>query len=342
MQQVIGIRADANGEVGMGHIMRCITIAKQIKKLGHKTVFFTADGYANDLLKRAGVESICLDSPWNRMETETDRLLEELGKVGCQKLLVDSYQATRAYFEKIRGIGKLIYMDDCFEDVYPVDMIINYNAYHVRFPYPESYQGKAKLLLGTEYVPLREEFGREYPKKEREKAIFLSSGGGDVYDALGGILADIEKRGGFQEEVFHVIVGKFHPNRNRLEALAEKNPKIKLHYDVSNMAEWMGQCDAAVSAAGTVLFELCAMGIPTIFFVSADNQQYDSEFFAQEERMLFAGDIRQGRAGCLSRITEGLENLIRDEAMRERMKKALRQVTDGQGAVRIAEAIVCL
>ena len=184
MQQVIGIRADANGEVGMGHIMRCITIAKQIKELGHETVFFTADGYANDLLKRAGMESICLDSPWNRMETETDRLLEELGKVGCQKLLVDSYQATRAYFEKIRGIGKLIYMDDCFEDVYPVDMIINYNAYHVRFPYPESYQGKAKLLLGTEYVPLREEFGREYPKKESEKAIFLSSGGGDVYDAL--------------------------------------------------------------------------------------------------------------------------------------------------------------
>lgn len=39
MQQVIGIRADANGEVGMGHIMRCITIAKQIKELGHETVF---------------------------------------------------------------------------------------------------------------------------------------------------------------------------------------------------------------------------------------------------------------------------------------------------------------
>ena len=97
MQQVIGIRADANGEVGMGHIMRCITIAKQIKELGHETVFFTADGYANDLLKRAGMESICLDSPWNRMETETDRLLEELGKVGCQKLLVDSYQSKRKH-----------------------------------------------------------------------------------------------------------------------------------------------------------------------------------------------------------------------------------------------------
>ena len=159
------------------------------------------------------------------METETDRLSEELGKAGCQKLLVDSYQATRAYFEKIRGIGKLIYMDDCFEDVYPVDMIINYNAYHVRFPYPESYQGEAKLLLGTEYVPLREEFGREYPKKERGKAIFLSSGGGDVYDALGGILADIEKRGGFQEEVFHVIVLPYpagYPRQTTFFLLAQK------------------------------------------------------------------------------------------------------------------------
>ena len=84
MQQVIGIRADANGEVGMGHIMRCITIAKQIKELGHETVFLLRTVMPNDLLKRAGMESICLDSPWNRMETETDRLSEELGKAGCQ------------------------------------------------------------------------------------------------------------------------------------------------------------------------------------------------------------------------------------------------------------------
>lgn len=371
MEQTIGIRVDANDTVAMGHIMRCITIAKQMKHLRQKTIFFTADSYAHDLLDAAGMEYVCLHTAWNRMEDETQRLREELEKTGCKKLLVDSYQVTGAYFDKLRDICKIIYIDDCFEDVYPADMIINYNAYHVRFPYKEAYEGKAKLLLGTAYVPLREEFQKAYlqrmgiePKLEvrlhpfdfrTEKAlhilkqrrdgqkgkanILLSSGGGDTYDALSGILQSVAGETALKQAIFHVVVGKFNRNREKLEALAEQNRAIRLHHNVSNMAELMEECDLAVSAAGTVLFELCAMQIPTVFFVCADNQIYDSEFFAQEERMLFAGDIRQDREECLEQINRNLKILLQDKPLRKRMQEALRQVTDGQGALRIAEEI---
>ena len=98
----------------------------------------------------------------------------------------------------------------------------------------------------------------------------------------------------------------------------------------------MGRCDMAVSAAGTMLFELCAMRVPTVFFVCADNQQYDSEFFGREERMLFAGDIRKDREDCLERVLAGLKALMEDQALRERMEDALGRVTDGRGAERIS------
>ena len=62
MEQVIGIRVDANSTVAMGHIMRCITIAKQMKYLRQKTIFFTADSYAHDLLEAAGMEYVCLNT----------------------------------------------------------------------------------------------------------------------------------------------------------------------------------------------------------------------------------------------------------------------------------------
>mgnify|MGYP001084446786 CR=1 FL=1 len=339
MQEVIGIRADANSEVAMGHMMRCITVAKQMKKIGQRPLFFTADGYALDLLKRAGMEYRCLNTAWNQMEAETGKLREELKKAGCRKLLVDSYQATRPYFDAIKDMVKIVYVDDCFEDVYPVDMIINYNAYYVRFPYKEAYGRKARLLLGTDYVPLREEFQKAYPQRREKGGILLSSGGGDACDALLGILTYVSGDRELGKETFHVVVGRFHPSKGELEELAKRNPKIKLHYDVGNMAELMSWCDMAVSAAGTVLFELCAMQVPSVFFVSADNQQYDCEFFAKEERMLFAGDIRQERKECLERIGENLKMMRKDEEMRKRMKNALRKVTDGQGAVRIAEEI---
>lgn len=358
-KQVTGIRADANEEIGMGHIMRCITIAKELRKLGRKVIFFTADHYGRGLLEQAGMEYRCLETSWKDMEGETDRLREELERADCGNLLVDSYHVTKKYFDKIRDLCKIIYIDDCFEDIYPVDMVINYNAYHVRFPYEEVYKGKARLLLGTEYVPLREEFQKEFREKcqgakilewengERECAcreegceVLLSSGGGDVCDALWSILSGLEGEETLREIVFHVVVGRFHPNKKKLEELAATNGNIKLHDHVDNMAELMGRCDMAVSAAGTMLFELCAMRIPAIFFVSADNQQYDSEFFGQEERMLFAGDIRQDREECLKRIYQGLKTLLEDGAMRDRMKEALGRVTDGCGAARIATQLV--
>lgn len=353
--EIIGIRADANDTVAMGHIMRCITIAKQLRQMGKKILFFTADEYPKELLEQADMDYVCLHTDWERMEEEVLILQEALAKVGCKKLLVDSYQATEKYFDSLKDSCKIIYIDDCFEGIYPVDMIINYNAYYVRFPYRETYaqsEKKTKLLLGTSYVPLREEFqkqdltgmhiGTAVVKENETQHVLLSSGGGDVYNALSGILRGVEKDTYYKSVIFHVVVGRFNQNAEELKQLAAQNPNIYLHHNVKNMAELMAQCTVAVSAAGTVLFELSAMQIPTVFFVCADNQQYDSEFFAQEERMLFAGDIRMERELCLEKISNALKHLLEDEELQGRMKKALHAVTDGNGAARIAAEIANL
>lgn len=379
----IGIRVDANDTVATGHVMRCITIARQLIRLGGDVLFYTADAGAAELLGKAGMEYVCLNTRWDRMEEETAVLCEKLSETGCGKLLVDSYQVTAAYFEALKDCCKLIYIDDCFADMYPVDMIINYNAYHERFPYGEAYGGRTKLLLGTAYVPLREEFGgrvkdgeehaavcvkkqgaengAEAHGKTEDKAgygitfeetqentdrnrmnVLLSSGGGDLCNALPGILAAAVKEECFRDVVFHTVVGGFNRNREELMDMAQRYPNIRLHERVDNMAQLMGQCGAAVSAAGTMLFELSAMQVPAVFFVSADNQQYDSEFFARQERMFFSGDIRRDRQQCLDNICAQLKRLIEDEGLRARMKKRLGEVTDAKGAQRIAEEIIKL
>lgn len=345
-EMVIGIRADANETVATGHIMRCITIAGQLKRKGCRVIFFTADEYARGLLEQAGMDMVCLHSEWNHMEDEVLLLREELRKAGCTKLLVDSYQVSAEYFDKLRDLCKLIYIDDCFEDIYPVDLLVNYNAYYVRFPYEETYRGKTKLLLGTSYVPLREEFQKRIKTEEeehrKERHVLLSSGGGDAYNALVGVLDEVVKDEELRQVVFHTVVGRFHGSEEQLERLAEEYPNIRLHREVRNMAELMEGCHAAVSAAGTMLFELSAMEIPTVFFVSAHNQQYDSEFFAVEDRMWFAGDIRMDRQKCLKDICSGLKKILEDEKLQQRMKAALQKVTDGNGARRIAEELLIL
>lgn len=352
---MIGIRADANEVIATGHIMRCITIAKQLKKRGEQVLFFLADDYACPLLRQEGMDYVCLYTDWKRMESELPALLSQLSLYNCDKVLVDSYQADVCYLAALREVCRVIYIDDMFAAVYPVDLLINYNAYYTQFPYEETYgaenRKKTELLLGTAYVPLRAEFSDERRGTGKTetgesggavKNILVSCGGGDICDALSGILTHAMQREKLHDIVFHTVVGRFNRNADRLEELAGMHSRIKLHADVKNMAGLMERCDAAVSAAGTVLYELCAMQVPTVFFVCADNQKYDSDFFAQGERMLFAGDVRSDRESCFLKICEGLERLTEDKLLRSSMKKKLRMVTDGSGAARIAEAILRL
>lgn len=353
-QPVIGIRADANDTIAAGHIMRCITIARQIKKRGCRVVFFTADEGAEELLSQAGMEQICLHTKWDRMEEELPKLKELLAQTGVKTLLVDSYQAAPAYFAGLKDKVRLACIDDCFDAVYPVDLLINYNAYHTRFPYEKTYGSRTKLLLGTAYVPLRETFrgarladGEKEGKKLREKEGFdllLASGGGDAQNALPGILQKLFHPGveEFSHVTFHVVVGAYHPQGDAIEAFARLHENVKVYRPCLDMASLMAICDAAVSAAGTMLFELSAMQVPTVFFQSADNQRYDSEFFAAAGRMLFAGDIRQDRETCLEAVCGGVERLLVDDALRDGMRKKLSEVTDGRGAERIAEELIKL
>lgn len=345
-QPVIGIRADANETVATGHIMRCITIAEQIRKLGGQVLFITADGQAEDMLSRAGMEHVCLHTQWNRMEEELPVLREVLELAGIKTLLVDSYQATPAYFEELRPLVKLVCIDDCFEQVFPVDALINYNAYHTRFPYEDIYGGKTKLLLGTDYVPLREEFGvnqiRDAQSESKGFSVLLASGGGDAQNAILGILQRAVQTEALKSVTFHAVVGTYHPQGDAIEVFAKTHENVKVHRPCLDMAGLMADCDAAVSAAGTMLFELSAMKVPTVFFQSADNQRYDREFFEEEERMLFAGDIREDRDACIEAVCEGLKKLASDDALREGMQYRLARVTDGRGAERIAGEIMKL
>ena len=241
---------------------------------------------------------------------------------------------------------KLACIDDCFEHVFPVDALINYNAYHIRFPYRETYGGKTKLLLGTDYVPLREEFFmtqvRDAQSGKKGFSVLLSSGGGDAQNAVLGVLQRAAQMEELQSVLFHAVVGAYHPQGDAIEAFAKTHENVKVYRPCHDMAGLMADCDAAVSAAGTMLFELCAMQVPTVFFQSADNQRYDREFFEAGERMSFAGDIAQDRDACIEKICEGLKKLAADASLRERMKENLGRVTDGKGAERIAGEIMRL
>ena len=169
---------------------------------------------------------------------------------------------------------------------------------------------------------------------------------------------------------FHVVIGRLNTDKEALTEFAKKFStgitrnasapcNIILHENVSNMASLMADCDLAVSAAGTTLYELCALGVPSVSYTMADNQMAAAHAFDAQGAVYLAGDIRPSRdfslrAGNLShrpaindevisRIINYIEEmtLLSDNfAKRKSAHETMRRLVDCNGASRIAEALL--
>ena len=100
------------------------------------------------------------------------------------------------------------------------------------------------------------------------------------------------------------------------------------------MSEIMRECDVAVSAAGSTLYELCACGVPTVTYVFADNQINGADEFSRLGLMINAGDIRETNYECDS-ILYSLRKMIEDSEIRTSISYKMKSVVDGNGAERI-------
>ena len=105
------------------------------------------------------------------------------------------------------------------------------------------------------------------------------------------------------------------------------------------MSELMCDCDIAVTAGGTTLYELCACGLPSICFSWADNQIQAVSVFTKMGLMIGAGDIRNDSDKCISAVVDGLKMYCGDHKMRVYCGERLKSLVDGLGVGRICEIL---
>ena len=332
---MILIRADANEHIGTGHVMRCLSVAGAFVNKGEKVLFVTADHRGDKLINQQGFDTVSLDSEWTDMESEgVDKVVK---KYKPNLVLVDSYYVTEHYLDSLRDIIHTAYFDDLNIKRWNVDYLINYNIFAEVFDYSQYRRIKTKLLLTPRYAPLRDEF-RNCPEHKITKVsdIMVTAGGADPEHITERIMSGICPV--MRDIVFHFIVGALNPRLSDIKNLAEGKENIVLHINERHMSDLMEKCDLAISAAGTTLYELCAMGIPTIAYTLADNQMVAAEQFAKHGIMLSAGDCR-GDDGFIGRIEELLRRIIDDNELRYKLSTRMQKLVDGKGAERIVDAL---
>ena len=363
---IIYIRTDGNFKIATGHLVRCLCIAQALESMGKSVCFLVSDTTSSNLLKDIARSffadysfsfevKILHSAVYNNIELELDELKSFLTKVSttfsskqtCNTLyhkpvlLIDSYFVTKTYLESLQNYAKTAYIDDLRAFDYKVNLIVNYDVIPLskEIEYKQAYTKADTLLLGALYTPLRRQFQNQTVSLRADiQNILVTTGGSDPYNFTETVLANLLPCSPHFH--FHIVVGKLFKNTVPLENLAKQHPQIHLHYNVSDMASLMKECDYAISAAGTTLYELCALGIPAISFTMADNQIIMAETFDETGAVIYAGDIRtEETSQVCDHIHAHLKSLLLDSEKRAAQHQTMRLQVDGNGAIKIAEAI---
>ncbi len=333
--QNICIRVDMNPVIATGHVMRCLSIADEIRRLGGNVVFIAADEYPVETIENRGYQSIVLDSDWQHMEEELPKLLKLIQEQKIEKILVDSYQVTSKYLQKLKEKVQVIYLDDLDAFPYPVHKLICYANYFNAFSYGK-YKGAVGYYLGMEYVPLRKVFQNCPPKAicDRIQKILLLSGGSDSNHIIDRMVEKFKDK----DVTLIAVCGRFYEGYEALKETYKEYPNLVFHQNIPNLEDYMKEVDLAISAGGTTLYELCAVGTPTISYSFADNQLYNVKQFAEDEMIDYAGDVRND--DIFTNVINLYEKYDKEKALRESRSVRMQQMVDGRGAERIAEALL--
>lgn len=348
------IRADSSQRIGSGHVMRCLTIAMELRKRGAEVLFVCRDlpgngigrirdqaGFAVAVLARpyrAGPEPEIADNADNAVATwlgtdwATD--LKEVsaalssggyGKGKWDWLLLDHYSLDDRWENGAREFAdRILVLDDIANRAHACDVLIDQNFYpDAASRYRDLAPPTCQCLLGPEYALLRPEFHSAAKSLRRRDGrvgrIHVFYGGADPTDETGKAVAVLSRLGKPGLE-FDIVTGGLNPNRERLREACRELPNATYHCDVGNMAELEDRADLCLGAGGTATWERSFLGLPTLTTIIADNQAETTLALGAIGALHCVGYAREATP---ERLRESLAYYLgRPEAVRAMSEKA--------------------
>lgn len=353
-------RADASLSIGAGHIMRCLTLADELKARGRACVFLSRDldgnlcklvlerGHGVEVLRGRGVayaehehapfHAAWLECPWRE---DARQVREALGRIGAARLVVDHYALDARWEQAVSSPGlRVMALDDLADRPHAVDMLLDQNLGREVRDYAGLVPSRCALLVGPRHALTGPRFAELRAESLARRAqpslrrILVSMGGVDPSDATSAALACIESARLRSDASVLVVMGRHAPWLDKVRAAAAAmSTKVEVVVDVRDMAERMAGADLAIGGAGGTAWERCSLGLPSIVVVLAENQRVGA-------RALGAAGAAW-TIGALVELPTALPALLvraQDGAELARLSRCAADVADGLGAERVCDA----
>ena len=161
----------------------------------------------------------------------------------------------------------------------------------------------------------------------------LFEGWGDEAARIAQVVLDALGDAGFAGAV-EIVATSANPNLAALRERVARRPDTTLSLDLPDLAAFFARHDLQVGAGGGATWERCCIGVPTLLVVVAPNQNTVAPALAAEGAVAFAPEPTRE---C---IAAQLAALLPDAARRRALAEKSRELVDGQGATRVALAML--
>ena len=334
------IRCDAYGAIGLGHVVRCLVLARALRRAGDQVFFALRESQPGVLLVEQ--DSFAYENGARLPDDPggASWLLQLARERQAEVVILDIRDdLPSACLEELKKRSVLIVtLDDPSERRLLADLAFYPPVPQVRMMDWRSFQGE--LHAGWEWVLLQERFRNLPPRQERPNdtpRLLLTFGGSDPA-GLSLFALDLLEEIACPFEPCLVLGKAFCHGEALAKKLAHSCRDYRVLRDVQDMAAVMAEADLALAAGGGTGYELAVMGVPAMHIALT------------EDHLLACSELEKaGMAICLGmwpaiqeqtlQVRKIVEMWLADAQKRAAAGQRGRTLLDGYGSERIAQAI---
>ena len=352
---VFAFRVDASLSMGIGHVMRCLTLADALSAEGAECHFIGREhpGHLMDRVRSRGhrvhllppaasmqptfFSSTPAHASWLGVDWQLDA--EQSGAYLRSNqpnwLIVDHYALDQRWEASLRTVcPRIAVIDDLADRAHDCELLLDQTLGRNPRDYAGLAPERCSLLTGARYALLRPQFPalRDYSLSRRRqrptvKHLLVSLGGIDRANATARVLEGLEHCSLPSECAITIVMGAAAPWLSDVRRRAANMIRpVQVLVDVPDMAALMSESDLAIGAAGSTSWERCCLGVPALMLVLADNQR--DVAYALEATG--AAVVLKEAAQMPAAISTAVNDILASNQL-ETMSRAAANVTDGRG-----------
>lgn len=325
------LRCDASAGGGVGHLVRCLALADAARRRHWDVVLSGAldVGLARRLVERADLRVV-------PGAADGAGLARTASLVGADVVHVDDYGLGPALRDHLRPARVVLSsMEDGRFGRRPADLVVDSTLGAEAAGRPDD--GSGEVLLGVRYAPLRESVrtAREAftaRTSREEPAVLVVLGGTDASAAAPAVVALCAS---LDVPLSKVTVVSPSQGRGAVHEASDGLP-LEVVGPQDDLPGLAATHDVVLSAAGTTVWELACVGVPTGLVAVVENQRTGYERAVAVGAAAGLGSLDDVRRRSPD-AQAALRSLLTDVDLRRTLSTTGRALVDGDGARRVVE-----